>query len=105
MATASRKLRHAPVPERGSRTEPEVAGPDPDAGSRQATPTQISLAWMINKKPWIVPIPGTTNLGRMKENGGAADIVLTPEEVQHIDDALDHVAMSAVFGGTAVEKK
>lgn len=75
------------------------------ADNRQATPAQISLAWMINKKPWIVPIPGTTNLGRMKENGGAADIVLTPEEVQHIDDALDHVAMSAVFGGTAVEKK
>lgn len=75
------------------------------ADSRQATPAQISLAWMINKKPWIVPIPGTTNLGRMKENGGAADIVLTPEEVQHIDDALDHVAMSAAFGGTAVEKK
>lgn len=69
-----------------------------------ATPAQISLAWMICKKPWIVPIPGTTNVGRMKENGAAADIVLTADEVQRIDDALDQLDMSDVFGGSPTVK-
>lgn len=58
---------------------------------------------MLSKKPWIVPIPGTTNPGRLVENGKAADIVLTADEVKQIDDALDKIQMSAVFGGTAVK--
>lgn len=56
------------------------------------------------QKPWIVPIPGTTNVGRMKENGAAADIVLTADEVQRIDDALDQLDMSDVFGGSPTVK-
>ena len=71
--------------------------------SKNATPAQFSLAWMLSKKPWIVPIPGTTNPGRLVENGKAADIVLTADEVKQIDDALDKIQMSAVFGGTAVK--
>lgn len=73
------------------------------AASKNATPAQFSLAWMLSKKPWIVPIPGTTNPGRLVENGKAADIVLTADEVKQIDDALDKIQMSAVFGGTAVK--
>ena len=55
------------------------------AASKNATPAQLSLAWMISKKPWIVPIPGTTNPNRLLENGAAADIELTADEVRQID--------------------
>lgn len=70
------------------------------AAEKHATPAQISLAWMLCKRPWIVPIPGTRKEQRMKENAGAADVKLTPDEVRALDDALDHMEMSAVFGGT-----
>ncbi|MDE6617977.1 MAG: aldo/keto reductase [Clostridiales bacterium] len=69
-----------------------------------ATPAQISLAWMMNKKPYIVPIPGTRKTDRAKENAGAADIVLTVNEVAAIDKALNEMPMSAVFGGSPAQK-
>lgn len=72
-------------------------------GRRQGE-AEIFLAWMLCKKPWIVPIPGTTNLGRLKENGGAADIVLTQNKVRRIDETLEQIDMSDVFGGSKVEK-
>lgn len=53
-----------------------------------ATPGQLSLAWILNKKPWIVPIPGTRNSERLKENAGAADITLTDQQMKTIDDLL-----------------
>ena len=59
------------------------------AEEKNATLAQISLAWMMGKKPWIVPIPGTRNVSRMQENLNAADIGLTAAEVQAIDDALN----------------
>lgn len=74
------------------------------AEEKQATPAQISLAWMLCKKAWIVPIPGTRKLQRLKENAGAAEVKLTPEEVSRIDAALDAMPMSEVFGGAAVKK-
>lgn len=70
------------------------------AEEKSATPAQISLAWMICKKPWIVPIPGTRKLHRLKENLGAADVELTPEEVATLDEALGSMEMSEIFGGT-----
>lgn len=70
------------------------------ADGKNATPAQISLAWMLCKKPWIVPIPGTRRLDRLQENSGAADITLSEEEVKQIDQALDAMPMSGVFGGT-----
>ena len=70
------------------------------ASEKNATPAQISLAWMLCKKPWIVPIPGTRKLDRLQENAGAADIILSEEEVKQIDNALDGMPMSGVFGGT-----
>ena len=68
------------------------------AQEKQATPAQISLAWMLCKKPWIVPIPGTRKEARMAENAGAAGVALTPAEVAALDQALDRVEMSGVFG-------
>ena len=70
------------------------------ASKKNATPAQISLAWMLCKKPWIVPIPGTRKPDRLQENAGAADITLSEEEVKQIDQALDAMPMSGVFGGT-----
>ena len=69
------------------------------AEEKKATPAQISLAWMICKEPWIAPIPGTRKPERLVENAGAADILLSAEEVQQIDEALDKMQMSAVYGG------
>ena len=74
------------------------------AEAHHATPSQISLAWMINKKPWIVPIPGTRKLSRLKENAGAADIHLTADEVAYIDAAIDRMDISAVFGGSKIKQ-
>ncbi len=70
------------------------------AAEKNATPAQISLAWMINKKPYIVPIPGSRKIERIKENAGAADIALTTQEVNAIDEKLDTMEMSQVFGGS-----
>lgn len=74
------------------------------AENKHATPAQISMAWMLCKKPWIVPIPGTRKLERMEENMGAADIKLSSEEIKALDDALDMMEMSAVFGGSEIVK-
>ncbi len=70
------------------------------AEAKNATPAQISMAWMINKKPYIVPIPGTRKLDRIKENFGAGSIVLTKDEVLNIDTALENMEMSDVFSGS-----
>ena len=69
------------------------------AEEKNATPAQISLAWMICKKPWIAPIPGTRKPGRLVENAGAADILLSADEIAEIDSALNAMPMSAVYGG------
>lgn len=61
------------------------------------------MAWMLCKHPWIVPIPGTRKEDRMKENAEAASVFLTPSEVRALDDTLDHMDMSAVFGGTPLK--
>lgn len=70
-----------------------------------ATPAQISLAWMLCKKPYIVPIPGTRKLDRLKENAGSADIQLTKKEVSALDETLSTIEMSEVFGGSKIIKR
>jgi aryl-alcohol dehydrogenase-like predicted oxidoreductase len=57
------------------------------AAQKQATPGQIALAWLLAQKPWIVPIPGTTSQSRFEENIAAADIVLSPADLQAIEIA------------------
>ena len=69
------------------------------AQEKDATSAQISLAWMLCKNPQIVPIPGTTKTERLKENAGAADVKLTDAEIRALDEALEAVPMSEVYGG------
>jgi aryl-alcohol dehydrogenase-like predicted oxidoreductase len=56
------------------------------AQQKKATPAQIALAWLLAKKPWIVPIPGTTKLSRLEENLGGATIELTTEDVRALEE-------------------
>ena len=58
------------------------------ASRKDATPAQVALAWLLAQKPWIVPIPGTTKLHRLEENVGAAEVELTPDDLQHINSAV-----------------
>ena len=57
------------------------------AAKKEATAAQIALAWLLARKPWIVPIPGTTKQHRLEENAGAAAVVLSAVEVKEIDEA------------------
>jgi aryl-alcohol dehydrogenase-like predicted oxidoreductase len=61
------------------------------AKEKKVTPAQIALAWLLAKKPWIVPIPGTTKLDRLEENLGAANVELTQSEVTALEDASSKV--------------
>ena len=72
------------------------------AAEKNATSAQISLAWMINKKPFIVPIPGSRKLSRLEENFGAGNISLTEKEIADIDTKLDTMEFE-VFGGHATK--
>lgn len=72
------------------------------AEEKHCTMAQLSLAWMICKKPYIVPIPGSRKLERLKSNFKAGDVVLTPEEISAIDAKLDTMDFE-VFGGHAAK--
>jgi aryl-alcohol dehydrogenase-like predicted oxidoreductase len=61
------------------------------ARQKKATPAQIALAWLLAKKPWIVPIPGTTKLSRLEENLGGAGIKLTAGDVEVLEEAASKV--------------
>jgi len=61
------------------------------AEKRKVTPAQLALAWLLAKKPWIVPIPGTTKLHRLEENLGAANVDLTPEDLRDIESASSNI--------------
>ena len=63
------------------------------AATKQATPAQIALAWLLAQKPWIAPIPGTTKLHRLEENLAAADVELTPGDLGAIEAAVSGVAV------------
>ena len=63
------------------------------ARRKQATPAQVALAWLLARKPWIVPIPGTTKLHRLEENIGAASLALTAADLEEINTALDGIAV------------
>lgn len=74
------------------------------AAQKKATPAQLSLAWMMSKKEYLVPIPGTRKIERLKENAVASDLVLSEEEVAMLDQKLSTIKMSAVFGGSAIKR-
>ena len=61
------------------------------AEKKKATPAQIALAWLLAQKPWIVPIPGTTQLARLEENIGAGSVRLTSEDLREIEKAVSKI--------------
>src|SRR5213592_2473445 len=63
------------------------------AERKKATPAQIALAWLLAPKPWIVPIPGTTKLGRLEENIGAAAVELTSDDLREIESASSKITV------------
>jgi aryl-alcohol dehydrogenase-like predicted oxidoreductase len=63
---------------------------------KNATPAQISLAWLLAQKPCIVPIPGTRSVDHLKENLGAVNVRLTPSDLHEIETALSKIK---VHGG------
>ncbi len=63
------------------------------AEQKKVAPAQIALAWLLAKKSWIVPIPGTTKLARLEENLGAANVELTPEDVRALEEASSKIKL------------
>lgn len=74
------------------------------AARKDATAAQIALAWLLAQKPWIVPIPGTTKLNRLEENIGAADIRLTPIDINDINSELEKIKVVGDRYPEALEK-
>jgi len=71
---------------------------------KKATPAQIALAWLLARKPWIVPIPGTTKLHRLEENIGAAAVELTSGDLGQIEGALAQITVEGARYPEALEK-
>jgi aryl-alcohol dehydrogenase-like predicted oxidoreductase len=74
------------------------------AERKKATPAQIALAWLLARKPWIVPIPGTTKLARLEENLGAAAIELTAEDLREIESASSKIKLQGARYPEALQK-
>lgn len=74
------------------------------AERKQATPAQISLAWLMAQKPWIVPIPGTTQMAHMRENTGAASVRLTPAEQAELNAAVAAIDIQGARLPDAVQR-
>jgi aryl-alcohol dehydrogenase-like predicted oxidoreductase len=80
-------------PENRKANQPMVDLISSFAEQKKATPARIALAWLLAKKPWIVPIPGTTKLDRLEENLGAVDVELTPTDLRAIDAASANIQL------------
>ena len=74
------------------------------AAEKRATSAQIALAWLLARKPWIVPIPGTTRLARLDENLGAAALRLSPEDLAEIGSALERCPVQGARYPEALEQ-
>jgi aryl-alcohol dehydrogenase-like predicted oxidoreductase len=74
------------------------------AQRKKATPAQIALAWLLAKKPWIVPIPGTTKLHRLDENMGAVAVELTPDDLREMDRAASKITVQGARYPTRLEQ-
>ena len=74
------------------------------AERKKATPAQIALAWLLARKPRIVPIPGTTKLARLEENLGAAAIELTAEDLREIESASSKIKLQGARYPEALQK-
>lgn len=74
------------------------------AATKGVTPAQIALAWLLAQKPWIVPIPGTTKLHRLEENLGSADVTLTTDDLDRIQQTLATVVVQGERYAPATQK-
>ena len=74
------------------------------AERKKATPAQIALAWLLALKPWIVPIPGTTKLGRLEENIGAAAVELTSDDLREIESAASKITVQGARYPESIEQ-
>lgn len=74
------------------------------AEAKGATPAQLALAWLLAKKPWVVPIPGTTKLHRLEENLGAAKIELSASDMKEIETAASKIAVRGERYPESLEK-
>lgn len=61
------------------------------AEKKGCTMAQLALAWILSRRPWIVPIPGTTKLSRLEENIGAANVEFEPQELDELNSKLDQI--------------
>jgi aryl-alcohol dehydrogenase-like predicted oxidoreductase len=75
------------------------------ANRKKATPAQTALAWLLAQKPWIVPIPGTTNPKRLEENMGAASVELTSEDLREIGNAASKITVQGARYPEHIEQK
>jgi aryl-alcohol dehydrogenase-like predicted oxidoreductase len=75
------------------------------AAEKDATPAQIALAWLLARKPWIVPIPGTTKRHRLEENLGALDVELSADDLREIDAATDAITIDGARYPEHLEKR
>ena len=91
-------------PENMDANQAMVALLDRFATEKKATPAKIALAWLLAKNPWIVPIPGTTKLGRLEENIGAAEIELTADELRQIERAASSIDVQGARYPEHIEK-
>jgi aryl-alcohol dehydrogenase-like predicted oxidoreductase len=74
------------------------------AARKRATPAQIALAWVLARKPWIVPIPGTTKPSRLEENLGAENVDLTADDLREIDEATSRIEIQGARYSEAAQK-
>ena len=75
------------------------------AERKKATPAQIAIAWLLARKSWIVPIPGTTKLSRLDENIGAAGVELTSDDLRKIENAASKIVIQGARYPEALEKR
>ncbi len=83
--------RFAPEARKANQALVDLLGPI--AGKKGATPAQLALAWLLARKPWIVPIPGTTKLHRLEENLGAAAVELNADDLREIEAAASRISV------------
>ena len=81
------------TPEARKANRPLVTLLEDTGRQKGVTAAQVALAWLLARKPWIVPIPGTTKLSRLEENLGAASLKLTPEELNDLEEAASRITI------------
>ena len=74
------------------------------AAKNGISPAQLALAWALAQKPWIVPIPGTTKLDRLKENAEALEVELSENDLKHIQDAVSQITVQGARYSEGAQK-